>query len=226
MAIILCIESSTKVCSVCIAENGQVLHLAEDKASTYSHAEKLNVLIGEVVSKLPNAYNDLTAIAVSEGPGSYTGLRIGVSAAKGIAFAKNLPLIAIGSLASMAVAARDGNPKTLLLPMIDARRMEVYCQGLNGEGKIQFETRAQVLDESSFPEAEGFRKVFFFGDGAEKCREIYETQGWELLSLDASSEGMAILANEKFHQSDFVSVAYFEPYYLKDFVAGKPKKQG
>jgi tRNA threonylcarbamoyladenosine biosynthesis protein TsaB len=226
VAIILCIESSTKVCSVCIAENGRVLHLAEDKASTYSHAEKLNVLIGEVISKLPRAYNDLTAVAVSEGPGSYTGLRIGVSAAKGIAFAKNLPLIAIGSLASMAVAARDGNNKTLLLPMIDARRMEVYCQGMNGEGQIQFDTRAQVLNENSFPEAENFQKVFFFGDGAQKCREIYEPLGWRFLNLYASSEGMALLANEKFLNSDFVNVAYFEPFYLKDFVAGKPKKQG
>lgn len=225
MSFILCIETSTKVCSVCVAENGQVLHLAEDKASTYSHAEKLNVLIDEVVSKLPNTYKDLSAIAVSEGPGSYTGLRIGVSAAKGIAFAQNLPLIAVGSLASMAVAARDGNPETLLLPMIDARRMEVYCQGINGEGQIQFETRAQILDENSFPEAGDFQKVIFFGDGAEKCREIYEPMGWELLNLDTSSEGMAVLAFEKFQKSDFVSVAYFEPFYLKDFVAGKPKKQ-
>ncbi len=224
MANILCIETSTKVCSVCISVDGVVELLIEDKAATFSHAEKLNVLIDQAVNQLSNKFEDLSAIAVSEGPGSYTGLRIGVSAAKGLAFAKNIPMLSVGSLHSMAAQVFDGNNDSLFIPMIDARRMEVYCAGYNGLGDSVFKTRAQILDELSFPETSGFKNIYFFGDGAEKCHALFEPMGFSFKDVDASSAGMATIANQKFGIQDFVSTAYFEPYYLKDFVAGKKKK--
>ncbi len=157
-------------------------------------------------------------------PGSYTGLRIGVSAAKGIAFAKNIPLLAVNTLQAMCSALADGDRQTLLIPMIDARRMEVYSAGYDGSGRQVFRTRAEVLDEGSFPEAEGFKMVKYFGDGAEKCRALLDPKGFQFIDDQfASARGMAALANGKFLENDIVDTAYFEPFYLKDFVAGKKK---
>ena len=220
---ILCIETSTKVCSVAIAENGVIRALAEDNEDEYTHAEKLNLLIGKVLKEGKIKFKDLTAVAVSEGPGSYTGLRIGVSAAKGFALALNIPLIAVNTLKAMCAGLREGNNESLLIPMIDARRMEVFCAGFSGDLKSVFKTRAEVLNTESFPEAAGFSKVLFFGNGAEKCRAILEPMGFEFIpDISASAKGMASLAHHKYLASDFVDTAYFEPFYLKDFVAGKP----
>lgn len=226
MAHILCIETSTKVCSVCIAVNGVVQALAEDDEDEYTHAEKLNVLIDDVLQQSNIAFNDLHAIAISEGPGSYTGLRIGVSAAKGFSVALGIPVIAVNTLKAMSVEVGEGDAKSLFIPMIDARRMEVFCAGFNGELQPVFPTRAEVLSSESFPEAATFSRVSFFGNGAEKCKSILEPLGFIYIpSVSASAKGMAKLANEKYRDSDFVDTAYFEPFYLKDFVAGKKKAQ-
>lgn len=225
MGLILCIETSTKVCSVCLAQDGKVLKYAEDISADYSHAEKLNVLIDEVLTKSKKTFRKLNAVAISEGPGSYTGLRIGVSAAKGIAVAMEIPIIAVSTLKAMCTSARDNRTTTLLLPMIDARRMEVFTAGYNGNLREVFPTRAEVLDENSFPEKDAFEKVRFFGDGAEKAFDTLRAPGVrQYKNIYASAKGMAPLAERKFQKADFVDTAYFEPFYLKDFVAGKPKK--
>lgn len=224
MSPVLCIETSTKVCSVCIAHEGGVLAVAEERDEKYTHAEKLNVFIEEVIRKSGVEFKDLKAVAVSEGPGSYTGLRIGVSAAKGIAFACNIPVVAVNTLRAMAGGVVNSNSESLYIPMIDARRMEVFCAGFTGNLEPVFETRAQILDENAFPEKENFKEFYFFGNGAEKAREILEPMGGKFIpEVYASSVEMAPLAIEKFQNSDFVDTAYFEPFYLKDFVAGKPK---
>ena len=225
MTPILCIETSTRVCSVCISDGHTILAIAEDNEDEYTHAEKLNVLIAEVIKLTGFEFIELKAVAISEGPGSYTGLRIGVSAAKGIAMACDIPIIAINTLKSMTYGVVDQKPDSLFIPMIDARRMEVFCAGFSGDLKPVFETRAQVLDPDAFLEGGDYSKVYFFGNGAEKACETLEPLGYEYISgVSASSSGMASLAYEKFEKGDFVDTAYFEPFYLKDFVAGKPKK--
>lgn len=225
MTPILCIETSTKVCSVCIADENSILAIAEDNEEEYTHAEKLNVLIAEVIKLTGFEFLELKAIAISEGPGSYTGLRIGVSAAKGIAMACDIPIIAINTLKAMTYEVVDQKSDSLFIPMIDARRMEVFCAGFSGDLKPVFNTRAQILDPEAFSEGKDFSKVYFFGNGAEKARETLEPLGYEYISgISASASGMASLAYEKYQNSDFVDTAYFEPFYLKDFVAGKPKK--
>ena len=225
MAYILCIETSTKVCSVAIAENGVVRALAEDNEDEYTHAEKLNVLIEKVLQEAGLKFNEINAVAISEGPGSYTGLRIGVSAAKGFAVALNIPLIAINTLKAMCVGIADGKSDSLLIPMIDARRMEVFCAGFTGDLKSVFDPRAEVLTDESFPEGAAFSKTYFFGNGAEKCIPVLEPMGFEFIAgISASANGMASLGQRKYLESYFVDTAYFEPFYLKDFVAGKPKK--
>lgn len=221
MALILCIESATKVCSVALAQDGLVLSIKNFKSEKFSHAEKLNGFILNVLKDAGKEINELDAVAVSAGPGSYTGLRIGTSTAKGICYALDLPLISINSLKSLAALSTtlDG----LICPMFDARRMEVftaiYSIGLN-EVK---ETHALVLDELSFADID--QKITFLGPGADKTREILKGENYSFdLSTEVSALGMVSLAEEKFNQAKFESVAYFEPAYLKDFVAGPPKK--
>lgn len=226
MALILCIETSTRVCSVGISGNGQTLTLAEDKSSRYAHAEQLNVLIKEVLEKSGKRFDELDAVAVSEGPGSYTGLRIGVSAAKGIAFAREIPILTVNPLHAMCSALIDQNPRTLLLPMIDARRMEVFTAGFDGRGLPVFPTRAEIVDSDSFPERKNFERTYFFGDGAEKTCSILADESTRFKAgVVASAEGMMPLAEKLFRSGQFADTAYFEPFYLKDFVAGKPKKR-
>lgn len=226
MTVILCIETSTRVCSVCLTENGKVRECMEDTSAQYSHAEQLNVLIEQVLQAANTDFKDLDAVAVSEGPGSYTGLRIGVSAAKGIALACGIPIVAVSPLRAMAVSVKDNNPNTLLIPMIDARRMEVFTAGYNGLGEEVFKTRAEILDDSSFPERGDFEKTLFFGDNAEKAKPVLSNNTTELLpGVIASAKGMAALAFKKFQNDDIADTAYFEPFYLKDFVAKKPKKR-
>jgi tRNA threonylcarbamoyladenosine biosynthesis protein TsaB len=177
-------------------------------------------------------FSDLDAIAVSIGPGSYTGLRIGVSATKGLAFAKNLPVIAINTLQAMAAGLsshlKSGNnsaKSVLFLPMIDARRMEVYCAGFDSDGAEVFPTRAEILSEDSFPEAVGFDKIFYFGDGAEKCIALLELRSaFQFVpDIHPTATNMIALAQQAFIKSNFQDTAYFEPFYLKDFLAGRPK---
>lgn len=225
MARILCLETSTKNCSVALADGESLIALKEDGSDKYTHAEKLHVFIEEVLHEAAIKFSDLHAVAVSEGPGSYTGLRIGVSSAKGMAYALGIPIIAVNTLRAMAYALRTGVESSLLIPMIDARRMEVFCAGYDGLGKPVFPTRAEVLEPLSFPEAATFENVLYFGDGARKCQAVLEPMGFEYVAgVEASAKGMVQLAAAKYAAADFVDTAYFEPFYLKDFVAGKKKK--
>lgn len=225
MAKILCLETSTKNCSVALCNGENLIALKEDGSDQYTHAEKLHVFIEEVLSQGGIKFSDLDAVAVSEGPGSYTGLRIGVSSAKGMAYALGIKLIAVNTLQAMANSFLSGEENSLLIPMIDARRMEVFCAGFDGKGNPVFPTRAEVLEADSFPEATAFDKVLYFGDGAEKCIEVLKPKGFEFVDgIEASAKGMVKLAAQKFGAKDFVDTAYFEPFYLKDFVAGKKKK--
>ncbi len=224
MAKILCLETSTKVCSVCLAIDGRAEHISEFDSDGYSHAEKLSVLIAESMEKAGLAFDELDAVAVSKGPGSYTGLRIGVSAAKGFAFAGGIPLISVNSLRALAEQLPDEREEHLLMPMIDARRMEVYVAGFSGGGQTIFPTRAEIVEPESFPEMDGFERISIFGDGAEKCLDSLRTRGATFVAIKASASGMAAIAEKKFQAKDFEDTAYFEPYYLKDFVAGPKKK--
>lgn len=228
VSLILCIESTTKNCSAGVARDGVLIALREDSSEKYTHAEKLNVFIDEAMREADAKFADLDAVAVSKGPGSYTGLRIGVSAAKGIAYAAGIPIIAVCPLRAMAAQVGvEEAESTLLIPMIDARRMEVFCAGFNGCGAPIFDTRAEILSEESFREARSFKRILYFGDGAEKCEPLLgERKGFEFLpDVHASVKGMAALAADAFAAKAFEDTAYFEPFYLKDFVAGKPKKQ-
>jgi tRNA threonylcarbamoyladenosine biosynthesis protein TsaB len=153
-------------------------------------------------------------------------LRIGVSAAKGIAFARSIPLIAVDTMAAMASEHIDGQDGHLFIPMIDARRMEVFCAGFDGNGQKVFDTRAEILDPLSFPESQKFTSVKYFGDGAEKCVALFrDRSGFSYLpDATANAGSMVQIAEKAFTEGHFADVAYFEPFYLKDFVAGKPKK--
>ncbi|MGB0390962.1 MAG: tRNA (adenosine(37)-N6)-threonylcarbamoyltransferase complex dimerization subunit type 1 TsaB [Salibacteraceae bacterium] len=225
MAVILNMETSTTVCSVAIGVDGEVKSLKEINDG-YSHAEQLEILISEVLKESDVSISNLDAISVSKGPGSYTGLRIGVSFAKGLCFGKNLPLISIPTLESMAVNTKVQKFNGFKVPMLDARRMEVFtCTfGLNHE--LLEETNALVLDETSYSNLLKKGSTLFFGPGMEKSKSLLATHknAQFLDGVMPSAAFMVKLSEKKFKQRNFESVAYFEPYYLKDFVAGRPKK--
>ena len=215
---ILNIETATKNCSVSIAENGTTLLCREIAEQGYSHAEKLHVFIEEILEECNLKAKDLSAIAISQGPGSYTGLRIGVSAAKGLCYALDIPLIAIDTLGSLArqVKETDG----FIIPMIDARRMEVYSAIFNGHEKAR-EVQAEIITEESFGEIEG--KIYFVGDCNEKCKTVLTKENFIFLDgiIYPSAKEMSQISFEKYKKSDTVDVAYFEPFYLKDFFINK-----
>jgi len=232
MALILNIESSTEVCSVSLAQNGEVLDILENPTGL-NHSALLTVFIEDIFRKLDLPFSKLDAVAVSGGPGSYTGLRIGVAAAKGICYALNLPMIAITSLASMThhVAQNidhyqlpDDN-NMCFCPMIDARRMEVYTALFNRKEEMIRKIQADIIDESSFLSYLDNRIVVFFGNGAEKCRDTIQHQNAIFIeNVITSSAYMASFSEKAFLMKKFVDVAYYEPYYLKDFVATIPTK--
>ena len=219
MALILNIETATKNCSVCLAKDGVPVAVAEYAGEGYAHAEKLHVFIENVLAEAGAAYADLTAVAVSMGPGSYTGLRIGVSAAKGLCYALNIPLIAVETL---ELLARRVNPEEgVIIPMIDARRMEAYTAVFDTNYNKVRDTKAEIIDENSFVDIEG--DIHLLGDGAAKCREVLTDARFVYhdAELYPSAKEMAAVSNDKYKKSDTVDVAYFEPFYLKDFIAGK-----
>lgn len=223
MTHILCLETATTNCSVALSINGEVVAMQEDNALKYSHAERLHVFIKEVLEEASITKDQLQAIAVSKGPGSYTGLRIGVSAAKGLCAALDVPLISVDTLGALSrkLTVNDGE---LIIPMLDARRMEVYSAVYDNSGNSIRETQAQILDETSFIEYLDKGVVHFIGNGVEKFKEICEHPNARFVLEELpSSMQMAALAQEKFNANDLEDVAYFEPYYLKDFIAGKPK---
>jgi tRNA threonylcarbamoyladenosine biosynthesis protein TsaB len=223
LGIILNIETATKNCSVSVADGSKTIVLKELNEGAFSHAEKLHVFIEETVFKAGLKLQDLQAVAVSKGPGSYTGLRIGVSAAKGLCFALDIPLISVATLKSLALQASpdDGG---VIVPMLDARRMEVYSAVFDSKHHQLRETQAEIIDSSSYSELLERNPIYFIGDGAEKCKGIIEHKNAVFLKEKfPSAREMAILSAQKFENKDFEDLAYFEPYYLKDFVAGKPK---
>lgn len=220
MALILCIETATTNCSVALAQNGEVLALKEDYNTQYSHAERLHNFIKDILKENHFTAEDLDAVAVSKGPGSYTGLRIGVSAAKGLCFSIDIPLIAVPTLSSLAhqVGQEEGD---YIFPLLDARRMEVYTAGFNAEKEQIVETQAKILDATSFEEFLEKGRVSFIGDGVAKFKEICTHKNARFIEGKLpSAKEMAALANVKFLEEDLEDVAYFEPYYLKDFLLG------
>lgn len=220
MAHILCIETTTTNCSVSIALNGKTIALLEENTVNYSHSEKLHLFIEQALSQAEISKNDLVAVAVSKGPGSYTGLRIGVSAAKGLCFALDIPLISVDTLHSLSLQVEQANQANII-PMLDARRMEVYTAVFNAQYQQIEETTAKILDTSSFSEYLEMGKVVFIGNANDKLKTLC-THPQAVFSDNhlPSANQMGILANKKYKISDFENVAYFEPYYLKDFVGG------
>lgn len=222
MAYILNIETATKNCSVSIAENGKIIVLKELNDGNYSHAEKLHEFIKYVVEKANISINDLDAVAVSKGPGSYTGLRIGVSAAKGLCFALDIPLISVNTLQSLGKAISYSN--NFIIPLLDARRMEVYSAVFKNNESVR-KVKAEIIDENSFSEFLQDSEVYFLGDGAEKCKEIIKHKNAHFIDNKfPSANEMSELSYNKYKISDTEDVAYFEPFYLKDFIAIKSKK--
>jgi tRNA threonylcarbamoyladenosine biosynthesis protein TsaB len=223
MALILNLESATTNCSVSLARDGKLIALKEHDTPKYSHAEQLHVFIQEVLASVSLKMNDLDAVAVSKGPGSYTGLRIGVSAAKGLCFALNIPLIAIPTLSNLAMKATDTG-FDFVIPVLDARRMEVYSAVFdNGLNQVR-DTRAEIIDQDSFQEYIPKGKILILGSGAEKCKEplVGVNVAFDTKVVPSSKE-MCLASFDKFNKNEFEDVAYFEPYYLKDFILQNKK---
>ena len=222
MAIVLNIETATTNCSVSLSKDGETLVLKEDNSLGYSHAETLHVFIDEVFKTANLKPSEIDAVAVSKGPGSYTGLRIGVSSAKGLCFALNKPLISISTLESLAhqVNIEEG----FIIPMLDARRMEVYSAIYNSNHELHREIQAEILTEESYKDLLATSKVYFIGNGVSKTKDLIQHPNAIFIEGKLpSAKEMGLLAELKYKKSDTEDVAYFEPYYLKDFVALKKK---
>lgn len=231
--LLLLIESATDCCSAALCRGKEIVdEILENRPRT--QASLLAPMVEQVLVRNSVSIKDCSAIAISEGPGSYTGLRVGLSLAKGLCYGAGKPLIAVNTLAAIARCAIDSleqdcmNQSALFIPMIDARRMEVYSAVFAPDGSILEKTEAKVLDSSSYSQYMN-QKVFFTGDGCAKFRELLESEGrlgknLAFIETELKASGMRIAASKAYADSDFKDVAYFEPFYLKDFVAGKPKK--
>lgn len=216
---ILNIETATKNCSVSLAKNGETILCKEIAEQGYSHAERLHVFIEEILKETAVTVQELNAIAVSKGAGSYTGLRIGVSTAKGLCYALGIPLISVDTLQVLAkqVAVENG----LIVPMIDARRMEVYSAVFDANHNKTSEVQAEILTENSYTDMT--EAIYFVGDCQEKCKTVLTKNNFHFLPeiVFPSANEMSFLSFEKFIKNDFEDVAYFEPFYLKDFLINK-----
>lgn len=234
MPLILHIDTATPVCSVALAKDGQIAATRESSEKN-AHSRVVTIFIDEVLKAASFVPAQLDAIAVSMGPGSYTGLRIGVSTAKGLCYALDKPLIAVNTLQAMArgmvektASTADVPADVLFCPMIDARRMEVYCALFDRQNSVVSETRAEIIDEGAFEKELKSHKIIIAGDGAEKCRAILGSLE-NIRFLDEfvpSAKYMTAIAEDKFAKKAFEDVAYFEPFYLKNFIAGMPKVKG
>ena len=234
MARILLIETATAVCSVVLVECGvEVQHFQSSEGN--DHAARLTMFIQDIFNFQGISATDLDAVAVSMGPGSYTGLRIGVSVAKGLCYAADKPLISVSTLEAMAAGLKDRlimektyDEKALFCPMIDARRMEVYSAVYNNELGIIRSIEAEVIDENSFKDLLDSNKIYFFGSGAPKTTAFLGQNSNSILIGDfiPSASHMIKIARQKYSAGLFEDVAYFEPFYLKDFIAGKPRVKG
>lgn len=231
MSLILCIETGTEVCSVALSRCGEVLACRESHDAR-SHAQHLAIFVRDMLSELGLTSSDLSAVAVSMGPGSYTGLRIGSSLAKGMCYALNIPLIAVSTLSSMAMGLLDGCEKgaidltlaenSVLMPMLDARRMEVYTQAFDLKAKALTDIKAEVITSDSFAEYHA-QELILFGSGAAKCVDNLGVTSVTLIPFTLTAKHMSKLAYDKFIAKDFSDIAYFEPLYLKDFVGTSRK---
>lgn len=234
MSLILCIETGTDICSVGIAKDGELISLRESDEGR-DHAKKVGVFVDELLKEMDIAPDELDAVAVGKGPGSYTGLRIGVSFAKGLCYGVQKPLLAIGSLDALTeVALEDYEAGILsvenweqayLCPMVDARRMEVYTQVFDTAGKPLSEVAAEVIDEQSFAAFRHTesRPLVIFGNGAQKCAELLPDA--VLIDVCPSVRGLARLAQRALDEGRTEDIAYFQPFYLKDFVVTASKKK-
>ena len=233
MSLILCIETGTDVCSVGLAENGQLVALRESCGR--DHARNVAVYVDELLRERDIDADEIDAIAVGKGPGSYTGLRIGVSFAKGLCYGLRKPLIAIGSLDALVEVAREDAEagivdvedfeRATLCPMVDARRMEVYTQLFNGRGEALGEVEAKIIDEQSFAaEIAAAEEFVIFGNGAAKCAGTLSAKA-KLIEIVPSARGLARLAQEALDAGRTEDIAYFEPFYLKNFVVTTSKKK-
>jgi tRNA threonylcarbamoyladenosine biosynthesis protein TsaB len=224
LSFILHIETSTKNCSVSIAKCGELISLKEINNGAYSHSEMLHPLIKEALLESKLTIKEIEAIAVGKGPGSYTGLRIGISAAKGLCFANDIPLISINSLEILAHSTTID--KGYIIPMIDARRMEVYSAIYDESYALIRETKADIIDEHSFCDKLQNHTVYFLGDGAEKCKEtIVHKNAVFIKNVFPSAKEMTQLSYDKYKENKIEDIAYFEPFYLKNFVATQEKKK-
>lgn len=220
--LILLIETSTTSCSVALSEGGRIIGVKEANERNI-HASHITLFIGELIEEAGKEYSDLNAVAVSKGPGSYTGLRIGVSTAKGLCYALDIPLLSINTLEAMAYGLvklhqADITPLSYLVPMIDARRMEVYTGIYKPDGSIVEDVNAKIVDGSSF---DSFSEtgLILFGDGSDKFRELFASQpNIRFITFANSAAHLGSLANEKLLRGEVENMAYFEPFYLKDFV--------
>lgn len=233
MSLILGIETATSICSVALVKDGKLLAIRESEGSK-EHSAALTGYFADVFAEAGLAYEQLDAIAVSMGPGSYTGLRIGVSSAKGLCYALNKPIIAIDTLKSLAWQAlqqvkpqKADSENFLLCPMLDARRMEVYTAMFDNKLHLIEPVNACVVTEDSF-NAYADREIIYFGDGAGKCISLLESKSnlSFLNSIHLSALSICMLAESDFENKNFADVAYCEPFYLKDFIAGKPRVKG
>ena len=232
MATILCIETGTDICSVGIAREGEIVSMLESDEGR-DHARKVGVFVDELLRSTGIAPDEIDAVAVGKGPGSYTGLRIGVSFAKGLCYGLQKPLIAVGSLDALTAVAREEFEagiidvedwdKVQLCPMVDARRMEVYAQIFDSCGNPLSDVAAEVVTEESFAEWRKDGHFVIFGNGAAKCAEVLA--GATLINVAPSVRGIAPLAQKAFDEGRFEDIAYFEPFYLKDFVVTTSKKK-
>ncbi len=232
MSLILCIETGTDICSAGIARDGELISLRESDEGR-DHARKIGLFVDELLRETAIQPDELDAVAVGKGPGSYTGLRIGVSFAKGLCYGLQIPLIGIGSLDALVEVAREDFEAGIidvenwesatLCPMVDARRMEVYSQLFNTRGEDLSEVSAVVVDEQSYAENRGNAPFVIFGNGAAKCADILADA--TLINIAPSARGLARLAQRALDEGRTEDIAYFEPFYLKDFVVTTSKKR-
>jgi tRNA threonylcarbamoyladenosine biosynthesis protein TsaB len=230
---LLNIETATRMCSVGLSEGGNIMAIRESREKNV-HAALVSIFAEEVCREAGIKMKMLDAVSVSMGPGSYTGLRIGVSTAKGFCYALDIPLIAVPTLQSLALEAlpaiqdkMDNTENILLCPMIDARRMEVYTALFDPALRQVKDTEAMIIETGSFDEELKKHTICYFGDGAEKCRQVLSHE--QLIfsgHIHPSAKSLARLSEKKFRLGEFEDPAYFEPYYLKDFIAGKPRVKG
>ncbi len=223
MVRILHIETATKVCSVALSENGCIVQLIENEEEGFSHAENLNLFILKALANQGWKLSQLSAVSVTSGPGSYTGLRIGVSTAKGLCYALDIPLISVNALESITAQARVKHNNKFICAVIDARRMEVFSLITDTKNEIVKAISADLIEKNSYVE---YSNLVLCGDGAQKLQEVWKSRDFVFeTGIKSSAGGQVEIAFDKYKEQTFEDVAYFEPFYLKDFIAIKSKKR-